>query len=92
MRLNDERRPSSAAATLTTSAADDSAGHGEHEGLKTAREIGERIGLSSGTVLDWWEAGRIPGYRLGGRKGGPVRFAVSEIEACLADWHVEARA
>jgi len=60
------------------------------ERLLTARELGELLGLSSSTVLDRWEAGDLPGYRLFGRKGGPVRFRLSEIEAKLEAWHVDA--
>jgi excisionase family DNA binding protein len=56
------------------------------ERLLTARELGEILGLSPGTVLDWWERGDLPGFRLGGRKGGPVRFRLSEIEAVLESW------
>jgi excisionase family DNA binding protein len=55
------------------------------ERLLTAREVGEFLGLKPATVLDWHEAGRIPSFRLGGRKGGPVRFRLSEIEAWLDD-------
>jgi excisionase family DNA binding protein len=54
--------------------------------LLTARELGEYLGLSSATVLDWFEAGRLPGFRLGGRKGGPVRFRLREVEAVLETW------
>jgi excisionase family DNA binding protein len=49
------------------------------ERLLTAREVGELIGLSTATVLDWWEAGRLPGYKL----GRAVRFRASEVEAWL---------
>jgi excisionase family DNA binding protein len=56
------------------------------ERLLTAREVAELLGLSTATVLDWFEAGRLPGFRLGGRKGGPVRFRREEVEAVL-DWH-----
>jgi excisionase family DNA binding protein len=48
----------------------------------TARELGELLGLSPATVLDWWEAGRLPGFKLGGRA---VRFRVSEVEAWLEE-------
>jgi excisionase family DNA binding protein len=54
--------------------------------LLTARELGELLGLSMGTVLDWWERGDLPGFRLGGRKGGPVRFRESEVLAMLETW------
>lgn len=58
------------------------------EHLLTARQLGEYLGLSAATILDRFEAGDLPGFRLFGRKGGPVRFRLSEIEASLADWHV----
>jgi excisionase family DNA binding protein len=56
------------------------------ERLLTARELGELLALSTSTVLDWHEAGRLPSFRLGGRKGGPVRFRLSEVEAVLEEW------
>jgi excisionase family DNA binding protein len=56
------------------------------ERLITARELGELMQLSRDTVLDWFEEGKLPGYRLGGKKGGPVRFRLSEIEGLLEVW------
>jgi excisionase family DNA binding protein len=53
------------------------------EPLITAREAATILSVAPGTVLDWWEAGRLPGFRLGGHKGGPVRFRPSELEAWL---------
>jgi excisionase family DNA binding protein len=53
------------------------------ERLLNARELADLLGLSAGTILDWHEAGRIPSFRLGGGKGGPVRFRLTEIEAWL---------
>lgn len=58
------------------------------ERLLTAREVGDLLGLSVATVLDRFQAGDLPGFRLFGRKGGPVRFRASEIEAALARWRV----
>ena len=58
------------------------------ERLLTARELGEHLGLSPDTVLDRFERGDLPGFRLFGKKGGPVRFRLSEIEAALATWQV----
>jgi excisionase family DNA binding protein len=52
------------------------------ERLLTAAEVAERLGFSAGWVLDHFEAGELPGFRLG-RKGGPVRFRWSEIEEWL---------
>lgn len=60
-------------------------------GLHTAAEIAAMLRLSPGTILDWWEAGRLPGYRLGARKSGPVRFKLDEIEAWLEGCRVEPR-
>jgi len=56
------------------------------ERLLNADELARLLGLTKGTVLDRWERGDLPGYRLFGRKGGPVRFRLSEIEAVLAAW------
>lgn len=61
------------------------------EPLLTAAELGELLGLTTGTILDRWERGDLPGYRLFGRKGGPVRFRLSEIEALIESWHVDGR-
>ena len=58
------------------------------ERLLTAREVGQRLGLSTATVLDWFEAGRLPGFRLGGRVGGPVRFDEVDVLRLLASWRV----
>jgi len=58
------------------------------ERLLTAAELGELLGLSPSTVLDRFQAGDLPGFRLFGKKGGPVRFRLSEIEAALACWRV----
>jgi excisionase family DNA binding protein len=58
------------------------------ERLLTAREVGQRLGLSTATVLDWFEAGRLPGFRLGGRVGGPVRFDEVDVARLLASWRV----
>lgn len=58
------------------------------ENLLTAHELADYLGLSSATVLDWFEAGRLPGFRLSGRKGGPVRFRLVEVEAVLETWRV----
>jgi excisionase family DNA binding protein len=45
----------------------------------TARELGDLLGFSSATVVDWTEAGRVPAFKIGGR----LRFRVSEVEAWL---------
>ncbi len=45
----------------------------------TSRELAELLGVSAGTVLDWFEAGRLPGFKL----GRSARFRASEVEAWL---------
>jgi hypothetical protein len=47
------------------------------ERLVTARELGEILSLAPGTVLDTWERGELPGYRI----GRAVRFDPDEILA-----------
>ncbi len=56
--------------------------------LLTAAELGELLGLTAGTILDRFERGDLPGYRLFGRKGGPVRFREAEILEALDGWKV----
>ena len=58
------------------------------ERLLTARELADVLGLSAATVLDRFEAGDLPGFRLFGRKGGPVRFRESEVLATLEGWRI----
>ncbi len=53
------------------------------EPLLTARQVAALLGLAPGTVLDKFEAGELPGFRLGGRVGSPVRFRWSEVEGWL---------
>jgi len=55
------------------------------EHLLTARDLADILSLSTGTVLDRFERGDLPGFRLGGRVGCPVRFRWSEVEAWLED-------
>jgi len=47
------------------------------ERLVTARELGELLGLAPGTVLDKWERGELPGFKI----GRAVRFDPEEILA-----------
>ena len=56
------------------------------ERLLTAAELAECLGLSAATVVDWAEDGRLPGFRLGGMKGGRLRFRLSEVLAVLESW------
>ena len=50
--------------------------------LVTARELAELLSLSPATVLDKWERGELPGFKL---PGGAVRFRASEIDAWLEE-------
>jgi excisionase family DNA binding protein len=56
--------------------------------LVTAQELAEYLGLTAGTILDRFEKGDLPGFRLFGRKGGPVRFRLADVEAALEGWRV----
>jgi Helix-turn-helix domain len=44
------------------------------EQLLKTRDVATLLGVETGTVYDYWERGELPGFRLGGRKGGPLRF------------------
>jgi excisionase family DNA binding protein len=48
----------------------------------TAREVAERVGLSSDTILRYHRDGKIPGRRMPGQIR-PVRFLWSEVEAAF---------
>lgn len=47
--------------------------------LLNARELGELFGFSPSTVLDMWERGELPGFKI----GRAVRFRLSEVEGWL---------
>jgi excisionase family DNA binding protein len=49
------------------------------EPLLTSRELADLLGFSPAWVQDQFEAGRLPGFRVGGR----LRFRLSEVEAWL---------
>jgi excisionase family DNA binding protein len=49
------------------------------EPLLTARQVAELLGFAPGTIVDWYEAGRIPASKVGGR----LRFRESEVLAWL---------
>lgn len=55
-----------------------------NERVLTARQVADHLGVSAATVLDRWERGDLPGYKLW---NGPVRFRLSEIEANLESCH-----
>ncbi len=46
------------------------------EGLLTAAQVAERLGVSTATVVDWAGADKIPGFRV----GRLLRFRWSEVE------------
>jgi excisionase family DNA binding protein len=50
-----------------------------NERFLTARELGELLGFTSGTIVDWAEAGKVPSFKIGGR----LRFRQSEVEEWL---------
>jgi len=58
--------------------------------LLKAYQVAEMLQVTMNTVLRRFEAGDLPGFRLWGRKGGPVRFRRSEIEALLESWRMDA--
>ena len=47
--------------------------------LLTPRELAEWWGVTPDWVLDMWQRGELPGFRLGRNRG--ARFYLSEIEA-----------
>jgi predicted DNA-binding transcriptional regulator AlpA len=65
------------------------------ERLLTARELAELLGFAPDTILDRFEAGHLPGFRLfasvdsRGRPTGAVRFRESEVLAWLEEQRVE---
>ena len=48
--------------------------------LLTTRQVADRLGLSSATVLRRWRAGEIPGYRI---DTNVLRFDPDELDAWL---------
>ena len=48
----------------------------------TAREIADRVGLSTDTILRYYRDGKIPGRRMPGQIR-PIRFLWSEVEAAF---------
>jgi predicted DNA-binding transcriptional regulator AlpA len=56
------------------------------ERLLRAHEVAELLAIAPATVLDWFEAGKLPGFGLGGRVGAPVRFRESAVLAVLETW------
>jgi predicted DNA-binding transcriptional regulator AlpA len=67
------------------------------EKLLNSREIAELLGLSSATVLNRFEDGSLPGFRLFagknkiGRPTGAVRFRESEVLEWIESMRVEVK-
>ena len=51
--------------------------------LLTARELAERLGVDTETVLRWTRRGELPAIRLPGTKRGRLRYRESDFEAWL---------
>ena len=52
------------------------------DSLLTAREVAMRFGATPRWVLNQWQAGNLPGFRLSEKM---VRFRASEIDQWLED-------
>jgi excisionase family DNA binding protein len=50
------------------------------ERLLTARELAERLGVSTGALLRWTRAGKVPAVKL---PSGAVRYLPEQIDAWL---------
>ena len=50
--------------------------------LLTARQVGDRLGVSAETILRWTRRGDLPGFKL---PGGAIRFRAAELDAWLAE-------
>jgi excisionase family DNA binding protein len=50
--------------------------------LITARELAVQLGISTGALLRWTRAGRVPAVKL---PSGAVRYRPEEIDAWLAE-------
>jgi excisionase family DNA binding protein len=48
--------------------------------LLTARDLAERLGVSTETILRWTRRGELPAVRL---PGGAIRYREEELEAWL---------
>jgi hypothetical protein len=56
------------------------------ERLLKVHDVAEMLGVSKSLILKRFERGDLPGFQLWGRKGGPIRFRLSEIEKLLDSW------
>lgn len=49
------------------------------EPLLTARQVADLLGFQAGTIVDWFERGDLPAFKVGGR----LRFREREVAAWL---------
>jgi excisionase family DNA binding protein len=54
--------------------------------LLRARDVADWLAVAPGTILDWYERGQLPGFKV----GGAVRFSRAELAEWLAAQHREA--
>lgn len=53
------------------------------ERLLNARQLADLLGITADWVLDQWENGNLPGFKLGDKPQSPVRFRESEVAGWL---------
>lgn len=51
--------------------------------LLTAREVAERLTVSTETVLRWTRRGKLPAYKL---PSGAIRYREAEVDRRIAEW------
>ena len=54
------------------------------EQLLTVQQVAERLQVTEWTVREWLKAGRLRGFRLGGRKSG-WRIGASDLQRFIAE-------
>jgi excisionase family DNA binding protein len=55
------------------------------EQMLTAREVADRFGFATETVLRWTREGKLPGYRISGTKHGRLRYREDDLKALLTE-------
>lgn len=50
--------------------------------LLTARDVADKLGVSTETVLRWTRRGTLPGFRL---PGGALRYRETELDEWLSE-------
>ena len=51
--------------------------------MLTAREVAERLAISTATVLRWTREGKLPGFRL---PSGALRYRENDLAATVDGW------